>query len=312
MECIVIDEMHPCFVPLLTEAGIKVNYLPNIAPAEVSEKLTSADVLVVRSKLRIDTSLLKNSPKLKLVARAGAGIDNVDEAALRQFGISLVNAPEGNQKAVGEHTVGMLLCLLRHLHSADQEVRNKEWQREANRGMELGSLTVGIIGYGNMGRSFAKHLSGFGCKVLAYDKYLDHFPDQNAQACSIADIQNEADVLSLHIPLTPETKGMVNASFLNSFKSPIYFVNTSRGDIVKQRDLVAALKSGKVVGTALDVLENEQLEKLSLSQSEDFTYLAAAKNVLLTPHIAGWTHQSHRKIAEVLADKIRLFLKAST
>ena len=309
--CLVVDDMHESFVPQLTEAGLTVTYLPEIGREEVSRAIGEAEVLVVRSKIFVDEDLLSRAPRLKLVARAGAGLDNLDETALAARGIAVINAPEGNRNAVGEHTVGMLLCLLRHLHTADREVRQKIWLREQNRGRELAQLTVGIMGYGNTGRSFARHLSGFGCRVLAYDKYRPVTDDRYAHACTLEELFDQTQVLSLHVPLTAETRGMVNQAFLEQFREPLVLLNTSRGEVVAQPDLVRLLKEGKVQGAALDVLQNEQLNSLTLQQESDFTYLAASENVLLSPHIAGWTVESYHLIGKVLSQKIIHFMQSA-
>lgn len=308
LTCLIIDQMHLSIIPMLEELGFTVTYQPDVKAAEVKNLLTDYDGLIVRSKLRITEDLLTGNSRLRFVARAGAGVDNVDEAALEKFNIKLLNAPEGNRDAVGEHTVGMLLALLRHIAKADQEVRRYEWYREANRGEEIMGKTVGIIGYGNMGRSFAKRLSSFNCQVLAYDLDNTILPDDYATLSSLEQLKAEADVISFHIPYTPANRYLADETFLNSFRKNIWLLNSSRGEIVELKGLVQALKSGKVKGAALDVLENEKFATLSPEQKNSFEYLIGASNVILSPHIAGWTYESYVKINEVLAQKIKDYL----
>jgi D-3-phosphoglycerate dehydrogenase len=227
--------------------------------------------------------------------------------ACRQRNIALFNAPEGNRVAVAEHALGMLLCLFNKLHLADRQVRGGTWDREGNRGVELMGKTVGIIGYGNTGREFARRVNAFGCPVLAYDKYQQGYGDPFAEESTLEAIYEQADVLSLHVPLTPETLGWVDENFLGRFRKEIYLVNTARGEIVPLAGLMAALESGKVHGACLDVLENEKLATLNPTQRAAFDALAASDRVLLTPHVAGWTHESYRKINLVLVEKIARF-----
>ncbi|RDC63018.1 NAD(P)-dependent oxidoreductase [Adhaeribacter pallidiroseus] len=310
LKCLIIDQMHLSIIPMLEEIGFAVSYQPEIKASEVKEILANYDGLIVRSKLRITDDLLADTQRLRFVARAGAGVDNVDEAALEKYHIKLLNAPEGNRDAVGEHTVGLLLALMRHVVKADREVRRYEWHREANRGEEIRGKTIGIVGYGNMGQSFAQRLSSFGCRVLAHD--IDHtvVPDDYAMLCPLEQLKAEADVVSFHIPFTPANRYLADDSFLNSFRKNIWLLNSSRGEIVELKSLVQALKSGKVKGAALDVLENEKLATLSPEQKNSFEYLIKASNVILSPHIAGWTHESYVKINEVLTQKIKNLLPA--
>ncbi|HEY3402984.1 MAG TPA: NAD(P)-dependent oxidoreductase [Ohtaekwangia sp.] len=302
--CLIIDSMHESIFSMLKEIGWEVAYKPTITREEIKATHVGYDGLIVRSKTVIDADLLGENPTVKFIGRAGAGVDNLDLSYLQKKKIAVLHASEGNRDAVGEYTVGALLSLLRNLPKADQEVREMVWDREGNRGEELMDKTVGIIGYGNMGQSFAKRISGFGCNVLAYDKYKTNFSDQYVREVSIADIFKEADILSLHIPLTPETRMMVNREYLNHFKRKIILVNTARGEIVALSDLVEALKSKQVRGVALDVLENEKLDKLTAAQAESFQYLSKQTNVIFTPHIAGWTFESHIKINVALVTKI--------
>jgi D-3-phosphoglycerate dehydrogenase / 2-oxoglutarate reductase len=308
MRCLIIDEMHPSIGPLLHALGVEVEYAPTITRSEIKQILPQFHLLIVRSKTPIDADLLGAAPQLKLVARAGAGIDNLEMEALEKRGIAVVNASEGNRDAVGEHTLGLLLSLTNKIQKADKEIRRGVWDREGNRGMEVLGKTVGIIGYGHMGRSFARRLSGFGCRVLAYDKYLTNYSDEFAKEVSLNDLFEQTDILSLHIPLTSETKGLVDKYYLNRFHKDILFINTSRGEIVPLDHLVEALESGKVLGAGLDVLENEKLEFLLPAQRISFQKLMESPRVVVTPHVAGWSVESYERINRVLVEKIQAFL----
>ncbi len=234
-------------------------------------------------------------------------MESIDTDYCKKKNIECLNSPEGNMDAVGEHAVGMLLNLLNNLNRADRQVKIGEWKREENRGVELNSLTVGIVGYGNMGSSFAKKLAGFDCQIIAYDKYKKGFGTDKIKECSIEYIFENADVISLHVPLTDETKYMVDAEFINSFAKKIILINTARGPVVKTLDLVAALETGKVCAAALDVIEYEEFsfeKTFDMTEKEEFKFLAKSDNVILSPHIAGWTIQSKEKLANVLVDKI--------
>jgi D-3-phosphoglycerate dehydrogenase len=308
MRCLIIDDMHESIHALLQSAGCQPDYQPHITREQILPILPEYEGLIVRSKTPIDAALLQHATQLKFIGRAGAGLDNIDVQTVEQKGIKLFHAAAGNRDAVGEHAVGMLLSILNKLHSAHPQVQQKKWLREYNRGHELGSRVVGIIGYGNMGQSFAKKLRGFGCEIIAYDKYLETWPNDIAERVSLEELQQRADVLSLHIPLTPETKQMVDLPFLQAFVQPIWFVNTARGEIVKLADLCQVLHSGQVRTAALDVLENEKLQTLTAEQTQVFEELAAMENVLFSPHVAGWTVESYERINEVLAAQIKAFV----
>lgn len=274
---------------------------------EILKKIADYSGVIIRSRFKLDREFLDAGIHLKVIGRAGAGMENIDLAYAASKGITCVHAPEGNRVAVGEHALGMLLALMNNFLRADLEVRQAIWKREENRGVELTGKTVGIIGYGNMGSAFAKVLRGFDVKILAYDKYKSGFGDQYVTESSLQEIFNEADVLSLHVPLTTETKGMVNASFLGSFVKPIWLLNTSRGPVLNTGDLMNAITSGKVAGAGLDVLEFESVsfENIHADDLPDsFQQLRTSDRVILSPHVAGWTMESHRKIAEVLAGKV--------
>jgi D-3-phosphoglycerate dehydrogenase len=308
MKILVVDPMHPSLLPLLEGKGLAADYRPELTKEEIMAIVGDYDGLVVRSKVAINEDFLQQAGGLKFIARAGAGMDQIDVDAAGKKGIALLNAPEGNRVAVAEHAIGMLLCLFNKLHLADRQVRAGVWDREGNRGLELLGKTVGIIGYGNTGRELARRIGAFGCRVLAFDKYIGDFSDKHAQQRTLAAIFEESDIVSLHVPLSSETLGWVNKSFLEGFRKNIFLINTSRGEIVPLADLVWALESGRVQGACLDVLENEKLKTLTTAQKEAFDYLAASDRVLLSPHVAGWTHESYVKINQVLVEKIAAFV----
>ena len=307
--CLVVDEMHPSLQPLLQSIGIEVDYQPTLTAAEVPAALAAQpyEGLVVRSKLRVTADLLAHGSHLRYVARAGAGTDNIDEAAMVAAGVTLLNAPEGNRDAVGEFAVGLLLTLLRNIARADHEVRQGLWLREANRGEEIGGKTIGLLGYGHMGRALARRLSAFGCTVLTHDSNPAVVADQYTTLVPLAELQARADVLSLHIPYSPANHHFVNEAFLAAFTKPIWVLNTARGEVLNHAALVAGLQAGTVRGAALDVLDNEKLRQLTAAQQATFDFLKTAANVVLTPHVSGWTHESYARINEVLVEKIRAF-----
>jgi D-3-phosphoglycerate dehydrogenase / 2-oxoglutarate reductase len=309
MLVLIIDEMHPSIFPMLEAIGVKADYRPTIKPIEVCEALAGFDGLIVRSKMRITAETIKHADKLKFVARAGAGVDNIDANALEERGMALLSANEGNSQAVGEFTLGLLLSLTRNIVRSDHEVRNKVWLREENRGEEIGGKTVGIFGYGNMGQSFARLLQSFGCRILAYDKFAPEKVSVPAEQVPMELIQSEADVVSFHIPYIPENYNFADDAFFSGFKKPVWFLNTSRGEVVDQDALVDHLKKGTIKGAALDVLENEKLHTLTEKQLASYNYLVHAPNVVLTPHIGGWTHESYIKINQVLTAKIKALLQ---
>lgn len=308
MKVLIIDDMHHSITGLLTAIGLESDYRPEITKEELLSVIGNYEGIIVRSKVFFGKDIIEKATKLKFIGRAGAGLDNLDVEELTRRNIKLLNAPEGNRDAVAEQAIGMLLCMMNNVRKADREVRKNVWDREGNRGYELMGRTVGIVGYGYMGKATAKRLSSFGCKVLAYDKYKKNYGDEYATAASMEELYKEADVLSLHIPLTSETKFLVNEAYLNKFEKNIWFINTARGEIVRISELVKALKSGKVCGAALDVLENEKLKTFTPEQQEAFDYLKTSDKVLLTPHVAGWTFESYRKINETLVEKIKQIL----
>lgn len=302
---LIADEMHPSLFGMLTEAGFQYDYQPKITRPDLIERLADFEGLIIRSKTTVDDDLLQHAHQLRFIGRAGAGLDLLDMAAIERRGIQVFHAGAGNRDAVAEQVVGMLLALLTNLLKADREVRQSIWDREGNRGYELGSLTVGLIGYGNNGQATARRLSGFGCRVLAYDKFRANYSDAFAQEASLNQIRAEADVLSLHIPLTSETRYLINDTFIRDFAKPFYLINIARGEIVSLESVVNGLKSGKIRGACLDVLENEKLKTLTPDQQTAFDYLRQSDRVVLTPHIAGWTHESYVRINEVLVAQLK-------
>ncbi len=300
---LIADDIHPIFLEQAEALGYVCDYQPLIKPDDAMKIIGDYVGLVIRSKFNVDRQVMDAGKNLRFVCRAGAGMDNIDEVYAKEKNIILINASEGNMDAVGEHAVGLLLALMHHFTTADAEIRAGEWNREANRSYELKGKTVGIIGYGFMGKSFAKKLLGFEVNVIAYDKYKTGFTDQYAREVSMEEIVKHSDVLSLHIPLTAETKGLVDEEYLFHFKKPIFFINTSRGKVAEVRAILNAIKQGKIVGAGLDVLETEKFP--ALAEQEWFEELRKSGKVILTPHVAGWTFDSYRKISEVMAAKLR-------
>jgi D-3-phosphoglycerate dehydrogenase / 2-oxoglutarate reductase len=309
-KCLVVDSMHESLFPMLKEIGWEVDYYPDITRNEIRARHQGYDGLIVRSKTFIDQDLLGDFPTVKFVGRAGAGLDNLDLDYLTTKKINVLHASEGNRDAVGEYTVGALLSLMRNIPRADDQVRAMLWDREGNRGEELMGKNVAIVGYGNMGRAFAQRLTGFGCNVYAYDKYKVNYSDRYARAISYENLFEITDILSLHVPLTQETRGMVTTEYLNRFWKNIILVNTARGEIVSLPDLTASFNDSKVRGAVLDVLENEKLHAMSVVQQKAFNSLKERSNVIFTPHIAGWTFESHIKINVALVSKIKALNEA--
>ncbi|WP_298118789.1 2-hydroxyacid dehydrogenase [Flavobacterium sp.] len=307
-----IDSNHPLLWNQLEQAGFTNEEDFTSTKEEVESKIKNYNGIVIRSRFKIDKTFLDKATNLQFIARVGAGLESIDCDYAIEKGIQLIAAPEGNSNAVGEHALGMLLSLMNKLNRADKLVREGKWIREGNRGYELEGKIIGIIGYGNMGKSFAKKLRGFDVKVICHD-ILENVSDENATQVSLQELQKQADVLSLHLPWTPQTDKMVNTEFINSFAKPFWFINTSRGKNVVTADLVAALESEKILGAGLDVLEYEKLsfENLFIDSEKPaaFQYLLDSEKVLLTPHIAGWTFESHEKLAQTIVDKIINYYK---
>jgi len=298
--------VHPLIPGELTAHGFSCDFFPAYRREDFLQIIDQYDGVIVRSKICLDREFLSRAAKLKFIGRVGSGLENIDVPYALERGIVCLNSPEGNRDAVAEHALGMLLSLMNHLNKADREVRRGQWIREENRGTEIKGKTIGIIGYGNTGSAFAQRLKGFEASVISYDKYKTGYSDGNTRETTLDKIFDSVDILSLHVPLTEETTFMINSSFLARFRKPIRLINTSRGRVVKTSELVDALKSGKALGAALDVLEYEDssFEALAQDVPDDFKYLMEAGNVILTPHIAGWTQESNIRLARVLVDKI--------
>ena len=304
MKVLLVDEMHESILGLLQKAGFQVNYAPKITRAELFEQIGDYEGILIRSKTPLDRELLERASKLKFIGRAGAGLDQLDLDYLAERRVKLFHAAKGNRDAVAEHAVGGLLALFNHLSQADQQVRKGIWDREGNRGVELMGKTVGIFGYGNMGTAFAKRLKGFGVKVLAYDKYKKGFGKNGVKEVSWKALKREADILSIHVPLTPETRDFFSLEELKAFSKPFWLINTARGEVIRMETLNQALDQGILKGVVLDVLENEKFERFSKEQKHQFKLLSARENVLFSPHVAGWTVESYQKINEVLVKQI--------
>jgi D-3-phosphoglycerate dehydrogenase len=307
MKILHLDTNHPLLIQQLKDLGFINDEDYTSSKEQIESKISTYQGIIIRSRFTIDKHFLDAATSLKFIGRVGAGVENIDCDYALKKGIELIAAPEGNRNAVGEHTLGMILSLFNKLNKADREVREGKWMREANRCLELDGKTVGLICYGNMGKAFAKKLRGFDVSVICYD-IKPNVGDENCEQVSLDELQSKANVVSLHTPQTPLTLGMVNTKFINQFKNPFWFLNTARGKSVVTKDLVEALKSGKILGAGLDVLEYEKtsFEQLFSSElPEAFKYLIQAENILLTPHIAGWTVESKEKLAQTIVDKIK-------
>jgi D-3-phosphoglycerate dehydrogenase len=304
---IFIDPAEPPLWQALADMGFQCDDRLKASRAEVLAALGEYEGMVIRSRLKVDRELLDHAPNLRFVARSGVGVEHIDLEYAAQRGVAVLTSPEGSRDTVGEHTVGLLLMLMNNLARADRQVREGQWIRAGNRGYELGGKTVGIIGYGNMGTAFARRLAGFGCTVLAYDKYRQNYGDAFAEAVDLATLQAQADVVSLHIPYEPENRYFANGAFWDAFAKPVWVVNTARGLVLHTADLADRLASGRVLGAALDVIEYEEQSFAHLNPAElppPFQYLLQSANVVLTPHIAGWSYEAEEGHARVLAQKI--------
>ena len=307
MKILHLDKNHPLLYNQLNDLGFENDEDYTASKEEVMAKIHLYDGLIIRSRFKIDALFLEKTTRLKFIGRVGAGLENIDCELASRKGIALIAAPEGNRNAVGEHCLGMLLTLFNKLHKANNEVKTKKWLREENRGIELDGKTIGLIGYGNMGKSFAKKLRGFDVEVLCYD-IKENVSDENCTQVSLEELQEKSDVLSLHTPHTALTNQMINTSFIAQMKKNFWLINTARGSTVVTKDLVEGLKSHKILGAGLDVLEYEKssFEQLFSEQvPEAFQYLIDAKNVLLSPHVAGWTSESYEKLAQTIVNKIK-------
>lgn len=308
MNVVFLDTAHEVLDQMLAQNGYTTLHWEDKPTDWIKENIHIAEGIVIRSRIPMNSEFLALAPNLQFIARSGAGMENIDLDYCDAHQIECFNAPEGNRNAVAEHALGMLLALFNRITIGDNEIRNGEWRREANRGVELDGKTVGIIGFGNNGSAFAQKLKGFDVKILAYDKYKSGFGDNYIYESSLKDILEHADIISLHIPLTDETRMMVNQSFWESCKKSVYFINLSRGPIVNTQDLVNAIKDRTVMGACLDVLEHEKSSFENFfkdsSMPKDLQALLSLENVIVSPHVGGWTHESYYKLSKVLADKI--------
>lgn len=305
MKVLFLDSTHPVIEQDLKASGFDCEHWDG--QTDILALAGNYTGFIVRSKIKIDKEILDAATQLKFIGRVGAGLENIDVEYAQQKGLKVYNSPEGNRDAVGEHALGMLLALLNNLLRADKQVRNGIWLREENRGTEIKGKTVGIIGFGNMGTAFAQRLSGFDCRIIAYDKYKTGFGNAKVEEVDYDTIFRETDILSLHLPLTEETRMLVNSNYLEQFHKPIWLINTARGPVVDTKALLTAIESGIVRGAALDVLEFEKFsfENLQLNElPESFQNLVKSRKVILSPHVAGWTHESKYKLGKVLVDKI--------
>ncbi len=301
---LIIDRMHESLIDMFSARQIEVDYSPNITRDEILSRAKDFIGLVVRSKTAIDRELIDAAPKLKFISRAGSGLDKMDVDYMESKGIQWVNAPEGNRDSVGEHAVGLLLSLLHRLNLADREVREKIWDREGNRGMELKGKTVGIYGYGYMGSALAEKLAGFDCEVIAYDKYKENYGSEFVEECDLATFKKRTEILSIHIPLASDTANLFDLAYLREFPRLLIVLNTARGGVLDTKAITTLLKEGQLHGAGLDVLKNEKLGQMTPEEQADFEFLKGNDRVILTPHVAGWSHESYIRINEVMISKL--------
>ena len=307
MKILLLDKNHPLITEQLSEKGFVLEEDFSSSYEQVLEKIHLYEGIIIRSRIPLDAHFLEKAKNLKFIARVGAGMENIDTTKAQELGIKLINSPEGNKDAVAEHVIGTLLVLMNRLFISSNEVKKGIWLREENRGEEILGKTFGIIGYGNMGKAVSKRLSGFGCKTIFYD-IKPNLSDEFATQVSLQELQENADILSLHTPLTEDTLYMIDEEFISKMKKNFYFINTARGKNLKTSALVNALKSGKIKGACLDVLEYEKTSFENLeTKNEDLEYLLNSEKAIITPHIAGWTHESKIKLAQVIVDKILAF-----
>lgn len=303
---LIVDKTHKVLTEILTDKGFSCEEFSGKTLEDLESVIGNYTGAIIRSKFTFNKDLLDKATNLKFIGRVGAGMESIDVEYAESKGIRCYNSPQGNMDAVGEHAVGMLLVLLNNLFTANYQVKGGIWNREENRGSEIKGKTVGIIGYGNMGSTFARKISGFGANVISYDKYKTNYSDGYTIETSLDTLMNESDIISLHVPLTDETKYMIDSKFIDKVRKPFILINTARGPVVNTADLIQAIDNNKIVGAGLDVLEFEEtsFENVSMYENKTFKELVKKENVILSPHIAGWTHESKIKLAKILAEKI--------
>lgn len=306
---LITDRVHPIAVERLTAAGIDVDYRADLDYETFQSLLPEYDGVIINSRSPMGRDNILRARRLRLIGRLGSGLDIIDLPTAEEEGVAVINVPEANSNAVAEHAMGMLLALMNGIVAADREVRAGEWNREVRRGVELAGKTVGLLGYGHTGRAMAQKLKGFDVRIKVFDKYKQRFAEDSriVGECSLQEVQEDSDILSLHLPLTDETKGMINAQFLSRCKEGMILVNTSRGKICQTADILSSLQSGHLAGAAIDVLEQEGKKDLSSEKEKLYRALFAQENTVLSPHIAGWTEESLYKIADAIATKILNF-----
>lgn len=305
MRVLFLDTVHPVLQEKLEAKGVECHQDYTSSFANIKAKIQNYEGLVIRSRIPVNRSLLESAKSLKFVARSGAGLENIDLDAAQDFGIQVFHSPEGNRRAVAEHSIMLMLSLINHLKRGDAEVRSGQWNREENRGLELQNASIGIIGFGYMGKELVKLLLGLGCtNILVHDKYLGAFGQVGIEEVSLERIQNECQIISLHLPQTPETNHYVNSAFISKMKAPFYLINTARGKNVSLTDLAEGIKQGKVLGAGLDVLELEKSSFEGVEKNEALEFLVSREEVLFTPHVGGWTQESYYKLSDVLYQKI--------
>jgi D-3-phosphoglycerate dehydrogenase len=301
---LIIDDFHPLFMDRLSKNGIDFLYKPDFKLSSDFDLLQENEIVAVRSKVNFDRQLIDQLTLLKCIARGGAGMDNIDEQSANEKRIELLNAPEGNRDAVAEHCMGLLLSISNNIVKANQEVKHFEWNREENRGWEIGGKTIGIVGYGNTGEAFAQRLSSFKCNVLVYDKFKDLSQLEHINSVELEDLLKLSDVISFHIPLNSENKLLINKELIDKMKDGVVLLNTSRGGIAHTESLLHGIKRGKIKALGLDVIENENFKDLSEKERSTYTELMSNNQVVMTPHVAGWSYESYKKIADVLSRKL--------